>query len=147
MQGAEDEQARFRGGERELDGFQVAHFADEHDVGVFTERGFQAVRESGRVVRRVRLLADLEILIDVFEGVNRFDVSGRGMRIFHRVKCERSTPVKAAPASHAARFPAKPAFMRAPMSMLSCTDSACRERSAFGARFNPLNTSANRFRS
>ncbi len=48
VQRAEDEQPRLGGGERELDGFQVAHFADEHDVGILAQGGLQARRESSR---------------------------------------------------------------------------------------------------
>ena len=47
VQRAEDEQAGLGGGEGELDRFQVAHFADQHDVGILAQRGFQAQR--GRI--------------------------------------------------------------------------------------------------
>ena len=49
VEGAEDEEAGFCGGQRELDGFEVAHFADEDDVGVFAEGGFEADGEAFRV--------------------------------------------------------------------------------------------------
>ena len=48
VQRSEDEQAGLRGGERERDRFQIAHFADEHDVGVFAQRGFKRDRETSR---------------------------------------------------------------------------------------------------
>ena len=44
VQRAEDEHAGFRRGERQRDGFQVAHFADEHDVGILAHGGLQARR-------------------------------------------------------------------------------------------------------
>ena len=63
MQCAEDEQARLRRGQRERDRFEVAHFADQHDVGVFAQRGFQAAPErwrnasgTSRCVMMLRLL-------------------------------------------------------------------------------------------
>ena len=46
VQRAEDEQTGLRRGERERDRFEVAHFTDEHDVGILAQRGFQA--RSGR---------------------------------------------------------------------------------------------------
>ena len=44
--GAEDEVARLRGLDGDLDGLQVAHLADEHDVGVLAQRGAQRVGEA-----------------------------------------------------------------------------------------------------
>ena len=38
MQRAENEVTRGGGGQREFDGFQIAHFADEDDVRVFAQR-------------------------------------------------------------------------------------------------------------
>ena len=45
MQRAEDDVAGFGRGQSELDGFQVAHFADQNDIGVFTQRGAQRIGE------------------------------------------------------------------------------------------------------
>ena len=33
----------FGRGQRKRDGFEIAHFADEHDVGIFAQRRFQSV--------------------------------------------------------------------------------------------------------
>ena len=45
MQRAEDDMTGFRGSQSELNGFQVAHFADQNDIGIFTQRGPQRVGE------------------------------------------------------------------------------------------------------
>src|SRR4029453_18063449 len=45
MQRAEDDMTGFRGSQSELNGFQVAHFADQNDIGVFTQSGPQRVGE------------------------------------------------------------------------------------------------------
>ena len=45
MQGAEGQVAGFRNAQRRLDGFQVAHFADQHHVRVFAQGGAQRVGE------------------------------------------------------------------------------------------------------
>ena len=42
MQGAEDKMTRFRGCDRQLDRLQVAHFADQNHVRVFSERRNEA---------------------------------------------------------------------------------------------------------
>ena len=46
MQCAEGEVAGFRDAQRGFDGFQIAHFADQHHVRVFTKRGAQGVGEA-----------------------------------------------------------------------------------------------------
>ena len=45
MQRAESKVAGFRDAQRRFNGFQVAHFADEHHVRIFTKRGAQSVGE------------------------------------------------------------------------------------------------------
>ena len=49
MQGPEDEVARLGRLQRDGDGLQVSHLADEHDVRVLAERGAQRVLEAPRV--------------------------------------------------------------------------------------------------
>ena len=46
VQGAEGQVAGFGDAQRGLDGFQVAHFADQHHVRVFAEGGAQGVGEA-----------------------------------------------------------------------------------------------------
>ena len=48
VQGAENEQTGLGRGEGERDGLEVAHFADEHDVAIFAQGGFQARPERWR---------------------------------------------------------------------------------------------------
>src|SRR5579884_681134 len=49
VQGAESEVAGFGDTQRRFNGFQVAHFADQHHVRVFTKCGAQGVAERFRV--------------------------------------------------------------------------------------------------
>ena len=41
--------AGFRDAQSGFDGFQVAHFADEHDVGIFAQGGAKRVRKRMRI--------------------------------------------------------------------------------------------------
>src|ERR1700690_367148 len=56
MQRAEHQVAGLRGGEREADRFQVAHFTDEYDVGVFAQRRAQRLAEPERVAMDLALI-------------------------------------------------------------------------------------------
>ena len=49
MQRRKSQVSGFGNAQRRLNRFQVAHFADEHDVGVFAERGAKRIRERMRV--------------------------------------------------------------------------------------------------
>ena len=49
VQSAEDQVTGFGGGQRQPDGFQVAHFAHQDDVRVLAQRGAQRVGEAQRV--------------------------------------------------------------------------------------------------
>ncbi len=55
VQRSEDEQTGFRRGQRERDRLEVAHFADQHDVGVFAQRGFQPVGKGDRIMSALRV--------------------------------------------------------------------------------------------
>ena len=73
VQGAEYQKAGFSRRECQGDGFQVAHFTHQHDVGVFTEGSPQAVCEGGCLEGHFPLGDD-----GFFIGVNEFD------RFLHR---------------------------------------------------------------
>jgi hypothetical protein len=64
VQGAEHEVARLGGGDGRLDGLEVAHLADEDDVGILTQRGTDAFRE-GRQVLAHFTLGDQALLVRV----------------------------------------------------------------------------------
>ena len=49
MHGAEDEVAGFGGGQRQRDGLQIAHFADQNDVGILAQSASQRGAEGHRV--------------------------------------------------------------------------------------------------
>jgi hypothetical protein len=66
VQGAEHQVAGFGGGQRQADGFQVAHFADQDDVRVFAQRRAQRVGEAQRV-RADFALVDQALLALVHE--------------------------------------------------------------------------------
>ena len=73
MQRSENKVAGGRGGERQLDGFQVAHFADQNDVGVFAQGASQRRRKRARVhsdfaVVHQTILAAMHKLDRVFDG-------------------------------------------------------------------------------
>ena len=68
MQGAEHQVAGFRGGQRQADGFQVAHLADQDVVGVFTQRRAQGLVEAVGVAVHFALV-DQALL----RGVHEFD--------------------------------------------------------------------------
>ena len=44
--------------QRRFDGLEVAHFADEDDVGILAQRAAQRVRERARVDRHLALVDD-----------------------------------------------------------------------------------------
>jgi hypothetical protein len=56
MQGAKHEMPRFRGGQRQADGFQVAQLADEDVVGIFAQRRTQRLVEAMRVAMHFALV-------------------------------------------------------------------------------------------
>jgi hypothetical protein len=49
MQRAEHQVAGFGRGQRQADGLEVAHFADQDDVGIFAQRRAQRLAEAQRV--------------------------------------------------------------------------------------------------
>ena len=55
MQRAEDQMARFRGGNRQLNGFQIAHFTHENHVGIFAQRRPQCAGKTFRVITNLPL--------------------------------------------------------------------------------------------
>src|SRR5579862_3903482 len=70
---SENKMARRRGGERQLDGLQVAHFADENDIRVFTKRAAQRRGE------RLGVDANLAMIDEtLLAAMNKLD------RVFHR---------------------------------------------------------------
>ena len=68
MKGTEDEQSGLRGRQREGNGFQIAHFANQDDVGIFAKGGFQARWKADRVLGDITLGDDAQ-----FVAVNKFD--------------------------------------------------------------------------
>ena len=67
--------AGFRGGERQANGFQVAHFADQHHVGIFAQRRAQRLAEAQGVAMHFALidqaaLAFVHELDRIFDGYN-----------------------------------------------------------------------------
>ena len=66
MQRAEREVAGFGDAQRRFNGLQVAHFADQHHVGIFTKRGSQRIGEALGVGMHFALI-DHAILIHVHE--------------------------------------------------------------------------------
>ena len=54
VQRSEDEQAGLGRGERERDGLEVAHFADQHDVAIFAQGGLQADGKESESARALR---------------------------------------------------------------------------------------------
>ena len=70
VQRREDEVAGLGGVQRRLDRFEVAHFADEDDVGVLAQGGAQRVRERLRVDRDLALVDDrLVVAVQVLDRV------------------------------------------------------------------------------
>ncbi len=78
MQRAEHQVAGFGGGERQADGLQVAHFADQHHVRVFAQRRTQRLGEAERVAMHFALVHEAAFaLVYEFDGVlDRDDVIG-----------------------------------------------------------------------
>ena len=73
MQRREHEVAGLRGRDRERDGLQVAHLADEDHVGILAQRLAERLRERLRVRRDLalvdqRLLARVDVLDRVLDG-------------------------------------------------------------------------------
>ena len=66
MQRAESQVAGFGDAQRRLDGFEVAHFADQHHVRVFTKRGAQSVGKALGVGVQFALV-DHAVLVHVHE--------------------------------------------------------------------------------
>src|SRR5208282_301841 len=66
VQSAEGEVAGFGDTQRRLDGFQVAHFADQHHVRVFTKSGAQGIGKT-LGVRMHFALIDQAVLVHVHE--------------------------------------------------------------------------------
>ena len=58
VQRREDEVAGFGGEQAGLDRFEVAHFADQDDVGILPQRAAQRLRERARVDRHLALVDD-----------------------------------------------------------------------------------------
>jgi hypothetical protein len=57
--------------QRGFDGFEVAHFADEHDVGVLAERRAQRVAEALRVAVHLALVDEAAlVLVDVLDRIS-----------------------------------------------------------------------------
>ncbi len=70
VEGREHQVARLRRVQRRLDGLQVAHFADQHDVGVLAQRAAERVGERARVHADLALRDDgLVVLVQVFDRV------------------------------------------------------------------------------
>ncbi len=72
MQSAEDQVAGLRGLDRDRHGLQVPHLADQHDVGVFAQRGPQRHLEAAGVDANLPLV-DQALLIGVDELDRVFD--------------------------------------------------------------------------
>ncbi len=73
VEGAEDEVTGFGGGDGELNGFEVAHFTDHDDVGVFAKRASESGGEASGVgmdfaLGDVALVGFDDVLDGVFEG-------------------------------------------------------------------------------
>ena len=66
VQRAERKVAGFGDPQRRLDGFQIAHFADQHHVGIFTKRGAQRVGEGLGVGMQLALIHHA-VLVHVHE--------------------------------------------------------------------------------
>src|SRR5262249_2341577 len=66
VQGTEGQVAGFRDTQRRLDCFQVAHFADQYHIWIFTKRSAQCIAEALRVGVQLALV-DHAILVHVYE--------------------------------------------------------------------------------
>jgi len=70
VEGGEGEVARLGDAERRLDGFEVAHFADEHHVRVLAQRRAQGVGEAARVGADLALVDDAGLVrVEELDGV------------------------------------------------------------------------------
>ncbi len=56
MQGAEHQVAGFRCGNGQFDGFQVTHFANQDQIGVFTQGCLECRREGARMTADLPLV-------------------------------------------------------------------------------------------
>ena len=81
VQCAHDQMAGFRGGHADLDGFAVAHFADENDLGSLAQRGAQSGGEGAEVVAHFALVESRLLLrMHEFDGIfERDDVDRLGL--------------------------------------------------------------------
>ncbi len=75
MQCPKDDVTGFRGGECELNGFKIAHFADQNDIRVFTQRRPQGVGKrmgmrSQLALIDQALLRRVDELDGIFDGEN-----------------------------------------------------------------------------
>ena len=73
VQRAEHQVAGFRGAQRDLDRFAVAHFADENDLGRLAQGGAQPAGESVKIGAQLALIEG-----GAFVGMHEFD------RVFQR---------------------------------------------------------------
>ena len=69
---AESQVAGFSDSQRRFDGFEIAHFADQHHVRIFTECGAQRIAEA-LGVRMQLALVDHAVLVHVHEFDRIFD--------------------------------------------------------------------------
>jgi hypothetical protein len=78
VQCAEHQVAGFGGGQRQADGLQVAHFADQDDVGVFAQRRAQRFAEAERVAMHFALVHQraLALVHELDRVLDRDDVVG-----------------------------------------------------------------------
>ena len=71
------EKAGFGRSQRERNGFQIAHFANQHDVGVFAQRGLQRDRKGFRVAGNFALGDDTALVVmhELDRFLDRHDVA------------------------------------------------------------------------
>ena len=75
---AEDQQAGLGGGQRQGNRLQIAHFADQNDVGILPKGGFQAGGKADRVLGNLALCDDAPLVpMNEFDGLlDGDDVAG-----------------------------------------------------------------------
>ena len=74
MQRCEDQVAGFCGDQRGFDGGKGAHFANQDDIGVFTEDGLQTIGVGTGILSHFALVDDALVgSVDVFDGVFQGD--------------------------------------------------------------------------
>ena len=70
MDGAKDEVSGFGGADGGFEGFLIAHFADEYDIGVFTDECAEGIVEIDAIDTDLTLVDEcFGILEDVFDGI------------------------------------------------------------------------------